>query len=73
MKKRAIIYVSLVPEARGENDETIRKQIMEESSIPFCAEIKKVSIEVVEDNYKKLRGHGLSKRVARNVIRFYES
>jgi uncharacterized protein (UPF0335 family) len=71
MRKRAIILVSLVPEAQ-EEDEEIRDQIMKESFIPLCAEIEKVTIQEVEDCYKKLRGHGFSKKVARNIVRLYE-
>jgi uncharacterized protein (UPF0335 family) len=72
MGKRAIISVSLVPEAKEEENAVIRDQIMKESFIPFCAEIEKVTIEEAEDSYKKLRGHGFSKKVARNIVRLYE-
>ncbi len=48
MNKKAIITISLVPEAKEEKNEVIRDQIMKESSIPFCAEIEKVIIEETE-------------------------
>jgi len=48
MNKKAIITLSLVPEAKEEKNEVIRDQIMKESSIPFCAEIEKVIIEETE-------------------------
>ena len=72
MTKKATITISLVPEAEITDDKEIERQIKEESSIPFCAEVKKVIIEKVENPYKELRGHGFSKRVARNIVRFYE-
>ena len=72
MSKKAIITIQLVPEAKEEKNEVIRDQIMKESSIPFCAEIEKVTIEEVENPYKELRGHEFSKKVARNIVWFYE-
>ena len=72
MVKRVVVSVSLVPEDQEEENATFREQIMKESYIPFCAEIEKVTIEEVGDCYKKLRGHGFSKKVARNIVRFFE-
>jgi len=45
MRKKAIITISLVPEAETTDNKEIEKQIKEESSIPFGAEIEKVVIE----------------------------
>lgn len=45
MTKKAIITISLVPEAEEEKNEIIKDQIKKESWIPFCAEIEKVEIE----------------------------
>lgn len=72
MTKKAVITISLVPEAKEEKNEIIKKQIIEESSIPFCAEVEKVLIEEVKNSHKELRGHGFSKKVARNIVRFHE-
>ena len=56
MRKRATILISLVPEAEITDNKEIEKQIREESSIPFYAEVEKVVIEEVENPYKELRG-----------------
>ena len=72
LRKRAIIIISLVPEAREEKDEEIEKQIREDSFIPFCAEIEKVTIEEVENPCKELRKHGFSKKASQNIVEFHE-
>ena len=72
LTKRALILISLVPKARITDNKEIEKRIKKESSIPFLAKVEKVTIEEVENPYQKLRGHGFSKKVARNIISFYE-
>jgi len=71
-KHLGIIVISLVPEAEITDNKEIEKQIKEESSIPFLAEVEKVTIEKVENPHKQLRGHGFSKKTARNIVSFYE-
>jgi uncharacterized protein (UPF0335 family) len=71
MRKKVIITVKLVAEASKESNNKIEREILKDSKIPWCREIEKVTIEEVENPYKELRGHGLSKKVARNVVRFY--
>lgn len=72
MTKKAIITISLVPEAQKVEDKTIRKEIIEESQIPWCKKIEKVEIEESEDcMVKGLKKHGLSNTVATNVVKFY--
>jgi len=70
-KHLGIIVISLVPEAEMTDDKEIEKQIKEESSIPFLAEVEKVTIEEAEDPHKQLRGYGLSKKTARNIVKSY--
>jgi uncharacterized protein (UPF0335 family) len=72
LTKRAIILISLVPEAKTTGNKEIEKQIKKESSIPFLAKVEKVTIEEVENHYQELREHGFSKKVAHNIVRFYE-
>jgi len=72
MTKKAIITISLVPEAQKVENKTIQKEIIEESQIPWCKEIEKVEIEESEDcMVKGLKKHGLSNTVATNVVKFY--
>lgn len=72
MRKKGIITISLVSDAKEEKNEIIEKQIKEESSIPFCAEIEKVEIEESENcAVTHLQKQGLSKNVATNVVEFY--
>ena len=40
--------------------------------MPLLAEVKKVTAEETENFYKQLRKHGISKKAARNIVRFYE-
>jgi len=70
-KHLGIIMISLVPEAEITDNKEIEKQIKEDSSIPFLAEVEKVTIEEAEDPHKQLRGYGFSKKTARNIVRFY--
>lgn len=72
MVKKAYIVVDLVPEASQVSNSQIEREIKKEAQIPWSREIEKVSIEEVENPYKELRGHGFSKKVARNIVRFYE-
>jgi len=72
MAKKATIIISLVPEASEVANEEVEKEIRKEAQIPWCREIERVSIEELEDCYEELREHGLSKKVARNVVSFYE-
>jgi uncharacterized protein (UPF0335 family) len=69
-KKKATIIISLVSEADLTHNEEIKKQI-EKVSIPFLAEVEKVIIEEAKNPYNELREHGFSKKVARNIVRFY--
>jgi len=70
--KKATITANLVPEAEITDDKEIEKQVREESSIPFLAEVEKVTIEEAENPHKQLRECGLSKKTAQNIVRFYE-
>jgi hypothetical protein len=56
MSKKAIIVVQLVPEAEITDNKEIEKQIKEETSIPFCAKVEKVSIK----SYRSERHHAMS-------------
>ena len=73
LAKRAIILISLVPEARITDNKEIEKRIKKESSIPFLAKVEKVTIEEVENPYQELREYGFSKKVAQNIISLYET
>jgi uncharacterized protein (UPF0335 family) len=73
MGKKALISVKLIPESSEVSSSQIEKEIKKKAQIPWCTEIEKVSIEEVEDCYEELREQGLSRKVARNVVKFYES
>ena len=71
LRKKATITIFLVSEAEAISNKEIEKQIKKESFIPFLAEFESVQIEEVKSSYEMLRGHGISQRVARNVVEFY--
>jgi hypothetical protein len=72
MTKKAIITVSLVPEAEKESNKAIRKEILKDSQILWCNEIEKIEIEKSEDCIiRGLQKHGLPKNVAKTVARLY--
>jgi len=72
MAKKAIITVSLLPEAQTARNEIIKREIIKESQIPWCKKIEKVEIEESEDcMVKGLKKHGLSDTVVTNVAKFY--
>lgn len=70
-KHLGIIVISLVPEAEITDAKEIEKQIKKESSIPFLAEIEKVTIEKAETPHKQLRRYGFSKKAIRTILEFY--
>ena len=53
-KKKALIVVSLVPEADLTDNKKIEKQIKTESSIPFLAEIETVNIFYLSSNKERI-------------------
>ena len=53
-KKKALIVVSLVPEADLTDNKKIEKQIKTESSIPFLAEIETVNIFYLSPNKERI-------------------
>ena len=71
VRKKANITIFLVPEAEVISNKEIEEQIKRESSIPFLAEFESVEIEEAKSFYETLRGHGISQRAARNIVKFY--
>jgi uncharacterized protein (UPF0335 family) len=65
MQKKAIIMISLVPEASQASNSQIEEEIKNEAQIPWCQEIEEISIE-------ELRGHGFSKKAERDIVRSYK-
>jgi hypothetical protein len=71
MVKKAIIVINLLPEASKASKSQIEAKIRKESKIPLCKSIKKVSVEDNEASYMKLKKHGVSDNVARNLVELY--
>ncbi len=71
MYKKAHIIINLLPEASNVSPMQIEEKIRNEAKIPWCQEIDKVSIEDIEASYKKLKKHGISSNVARNLMDLY--
>jgi len=40
--------------------------------LPLLAEVKKVTVKESENFYKQLKKHGISKKTAQNIVKFYE-
>lgn len=71
MGKKAIIVINLQPEASKASTTQIEERIRNEAKIPWCKNIEEVSIEDVEASYMKLKKHGISSNVARNLVDLY--
>ena len=71
MIKKAQITINLVPEASKASTIQIEEKIRNEAKIPWCNQIEEVSIVDVEASYMKLKKHGISSNVARNLVDLY--
>jgi len=71
MVKKAHIVINLLPEASKASTIQIEERIRNEAKIPWCNKIEEVSIEDTEASYMKLKKHGISSNVARNLVDFY--
>jgi len=71
MVKKAHIIINLQPEASKASIIQIEEKIRNEAKIPLCKNIEEVSIEDVEESYMKLKKHGISSNVARNLVDLY--
>jgi hypothetical protein len=71
MAKKAHITVNLLPEASNVSTIQIEERIRNEAKIPWCNNIEEVSIEDSEASYMKLKKHGVSSNVARNLVDLY--
>jgi hypothetical protein len=71
MVKKAIIIINLLPEASKASNIQIEKKIRKEAKIPLCNNIEQVSVEDTEASYMKLKKHGISSNVARNLVDLY--
>ena len=71
MYKKALIVINLLPEASEASTIQIEETIRNEAKIPWCKQIEEVSIEDVEESYIKLKKHGISSNVARNLVDLY--
>lgn len=71
MVKKAHIIINLLPEASKASTIQIEEKIRNEAKIPWCKQIEEVSIEDVEASYMKLKKHGISSNVARNLVELY--
>ena len=71
MVKKAIIVINLLPEASKASNSQIEEKIRKESKIPLCNTIEQVSVEDNEASYMKLKKHGVSDNVARNLVDLY--
>jgi len=71
MSKKAHIIINLLPEASKASTIQIEEKIRNEAKIPWCKQIEKVSIEDTAASYMKLKKHGISGNVARNLVDLY--
>jgi len=71
MSKKVHIIINLLPEASKASIIQIEEKIRNEAKIPWCNQIEEVSIEDVEESYMKLKKHGISSNVARNLVDLY--
>ena len=71
MCKKALIVINLLPEASKASTIQIEEKIRNEAIIPWCKQIEEVSIEDIEASYMKLKKHGISSNVARNLVDLY--
>ena len=71
MAKKAHITVNLLPEASEASTIQIEERIRNEAKIPWCKNIERVLVDNTESSYMKLRSHGISSNVARNLVNLY--
>jgi hypothetical protein len=71
MVKKAHIIINLQPEASKASTIQIEEKIRNEAKIPWCNQIEEVSIVDVKASYMKLKKHGISSNVARNLVDLY--
>lgn len=71
MVKKVHITINLLPEASKASIIEIEEKIRNEAKIPWCNNIEEVSVEDAEASYMKLKKHGISSNVARNVVDLY--
>jgi hypothetical protein len=71
MVKKVHITINLLPEASEASISEIEEKIRNEAKIPWCNNIEEVSVEDSEASYMKLKKHGISNNVARNVVDLY--
>jgi hypothetical protein len=71
MVKKAIIVINLLPEASKASNNQIEEKIRKEAKIPLCNNIEQVSVEDNVESYMKLKKHGISDNVARNLVDLY--
>lgn len=71
MTKKVHIVANLLSEASKTPFTQIEETIRNEANIPWCNEIKEVTIEDIDESYKNLKNHGISSSVARNLMDLY--
>lgn len=71
MVKKAHIIINLLAEASKASTIQIEERIRNEAKIPLCKNIEEVSIDDTEASYMKLKKHGISGNVARNLVDLY--
>lgn len=71
MVKKVHITINLLPEASEASIIEIEEKIRNEAKIPWCNNIEEVSVEDAEAAYMKLKKHGISSNVARNLVDMY--
>ena len=71
MIKKAHIVISLIDNASKVSTTQIKEKIRNDAKIPWRNKIEEVFIEDIEVSYKKLKKHGISSNVARNLMDLY--
>ena len=71
MTKKVHIVAELLPEASKTPFTQIEETIRNETKIPWCNEIKEVTVEDIDESYTNLKNHDISNSVARNIMELY--
>lgn len=71
MVKKVHIIIDLLSEASKTSNSQIEEKIRNDAKIPWCSNIEQVSVEDTEASYMKLKKHGISSKVARNLVDLY--
>jgi hypothetical protein len=73
MPKEAITMICIVEESHEATNEQIEMEIRKEAKIPWCRQIKNVTIKMRCEKYAKIKGKGLQTRNRRENQSFIQN